>query len=584
MWERIPAGLLLAYMAILAGGAAWRESVTFDEVTHIGAGVSYLQKLDLRLNQEHPPLTKALAAVPLVLGGVHADYSSPIWTVAERFSPGYMAQWIFGDWLLNRWNRPVPALAWARVPMLLLTLLLGWTIYALGRRLGGPWGGLLCLAVYAGSPVFLAFGPLVLTDTAVTLFSLLTVWSFAELWQDPSRKRVWLFALSLAGALLSKFSSGLLLVALAAFAVSARKGAPWRAAVRGILRAALVVYGFYLLFSWNQPANLLPVSVPLERLLMPVMLYGRGVAVMLLTASRATFILGHHYAHGVWFYFPALLILKSALGFLALLGVALVTAVVCRGKHKAIPSDARLLWRMVWVSLAVVAGASMASRLNISFRHFSFPVVLLILMLAPLPRMVEQRSARALVALLAASCLFTAARAYPYYLPYANALGLGRPAYTLFNDSNLDWNQGLPEVERFAREHGLRKVLLDPFAITDPAPFVPEAQLWNCQTPAASDGGEWAVVSANMILDARNCQWLMRHPHLPLAGGSMYAVRLPSPIPPEGAPDGPPAPRDRRNFLGMEQDLRALYAELARHPEAIAQRIDEMAKKARRGK
>jgi len=57
------AGLLLALMAVLAGGAALRESVTIDEVAHIGAGVSYLQKLDLRMNPEHPPLPKVLAAL-----------------------------------------------------------------------------------------------------------------------------------------------------------------------------------------------------------------------------------------------------------------------------------------------------------------------------------------------------------------------------------------------------------------------------------------------------------------------------------------------------------------------------------------
>ena len=30
-------------MAVLAGGAALHESVTVDEVAHIGAGLSYLQ-------------------------------------------------------------------------------------------------------------------------------------------------------------------------------------------------------------------------------------------------------------------------------------------------------------------------------------------------------------------------------------------------------------------------------------------------------------------------------------------------------------------------------------------------------------
>ena len=67
--------LLLALMAVVAGGAALRESVTIDEVAHIGAGVSYLQKLDLRMNAEHPPLPKVLAALPLVFRGVHADYT-----------------------------------------------------------------------------------------------------------------------------------------------------------------------------------------------------------------------------------------------------------------------------------------------------------------------------------------------------------------------------------------------------------------------------------------------------------------------------------------------------------------------------
>ena len=39
----LAAGLLRALVAVLAGGAALRESVTVDEVAHIGAGVSYLQ-------------------------------------------------------------------------------------------------------------------------------------------------------------------------------------------------------------------------------------------------------------------------------------------------------------------------------------------------------------------------------------------------------------------------------------------------------------------------------------------------------------------------------------------------------------
>src|ERR1700724_4133810 len=108
----VVAGVLLILMAVLAGGAALRESVTVDEVAHIGAGVSYLQKLDLRFNEEHPPLPKVLAALPLVLRGTHADYSHISWTFSDSFFPAYLGQWVFGEWILTKLNNPVSTLGW----------------------------------------------------------------------------------------------------------------------------------------------------------------------------------------------------------------------------------------------------------------------------------------------------------------------------------------------------------------------------------------------------------------------------------------------------------------------------------------
>ncbi len=106
--------------------------------------------------------------------------------------------------------------------MLLLTLVLGWVLYFYGARLGSPLGGVLCLSAYATMPAFLAFGPLVLTDTAVALFSLLTLWSFADMWRSPTRGAIFRFGLALAAALLSKFSAGLLFFCFPAFVLSLR--------------------------------------------------------------------------------------------------------------------------------------------------------------------------------------------------------------------------------------------------------------------------------------------------------------------------------------------------------------------------
>jgi Dolichyl-phosphate-mannose-protein mannosyltransferase len=611
--------LLLALMALLAWGAAGRESVTFDEVAHLGAGVSYLQKLDLRLNEEHPPLAKILAAAPLVLRGVYADYDHVTWTNSFKFLPNaFLGEWIFGEWLLARWNDPARTLAWARFPMLLLTLVLGGMVFVYGRRLGGDWGGLLALSAYASAPVFIAFGPLVLTDIPVTLFCLATLWQFAELWRKPSRRAAVRFGLCLAAALLTKFSSGLLFFAFAAFAFSTRflgvpgeaAGAPtrdkaelrawrrarWRWTFKGVALAAAVVYCFYILFSLGQSTDALyllghgGVWVPMRRLLMPPWLYLRGLLLFALMSVRPTFILGHGYSHGVWFYFPVLMVLKSPLGFLGLLALLLGLAVARRRRLRTlsgIPPALAFHWRVIWVSLVVFTAACLLSGMTISLRHFSVPIVLLMVMLALVPAMIQSlaKEARrwalvsaALAVFFAAASWVSVARAYPYFFPYFNELTLSHPVYWWASDSNVDWNQSLPEVRRFAEEHRLKSLLLSPYGETDPALTVPQARFWDCQQPQAQDAGQWAVVSSNLLLDAQNCAWVMHYPHQMLAGGSMWAIRLPSAIPDAGAPGGPPTPSQRKTFLGMPEDSRVSNIELFRHPDqlpSLSKRVEE---------
>ena len=607
--------LLLAFMALLSGGAARRESVTIDEIAHIGAGVSYLQKLDLRMNVEHPPLAKVLAALPLVLHGVHADYSHASWSFSSKGINEFLGEWVFGHWLVMRWNSARVTVLWSRVPMLLLTLLLGLAIYAFGSLLGGVWGGLLCLSVYASMPAFLTFGPLVVTDVAITLFWTLAVWKLPEMWRSPSRWSVIRYGLILAGAFLSKFSSGLLFFVFVAFALSLRwRSVPeqpaekaaqrawrrraWRNLAKAILWAALFVYVFYFVLSWNQPTDsfgLIPHFPPsplLRRLLMPLWLYLGGVALFVVSAgSRPTYILGHAYSHGVWFYFPTLFVLKSPLAFLLLLLLAIVLAITLKRLAarlpSAIPAGKELEWRAVWISLIVFVSVCMVNRLDLSIRHFLIAVALLVLLLAPVPRMLQllresnchgaQAGTWTTIAL-AGACLATAVWVYPNYLPFLNSLSLGRPGYLLVNDSNIDWNQALPQVEDFAQKHGLNRILLDEYGFSEPTAYVPQAQLWSCQEAQASDADHWVVVSAGSIADAHNCLWLMRYPHQVLAGGSMYAFQLPQTIPAPGTPGGPPLPEAYRYLGGFSGfgDPISLFLTCIRDPQQLQPTIDRM--------
>jgi hypothetical protein len=417
---------------------------------------------------------------------------------------------------------------------------------------------------------------------------------------------------SLAGALLSKFTAGLLFVAFGVFGLSLRwravpnqpsskpelrewRRARWRATLKGIVCAAAAVYAFYFLFSLHQPTNALyrlgdgSLALLLRRLLMPPMLYLRGVSFVLLSGRRPTFILGHTYPHGVWFYFPIVFALKSSLAYLSLLLLAAVIGISRKVGRKTvvaiIPEEVAVHWRVPWVSLLVFTCACLLSPLDISIRHFTVPLVLLILMLAPLPHMLgELRERRPLIATLgaativalAASCLFTAVHAYPNYFPYLNALSLRRPAYTLVNDSNVDWNQSLPEVKRFAEQRQLRRIRLDEYGFSDPTVVVPQAQPWNCQEPKPEDEGQWVTLSANNILDGRNCAWLTQYQHEALAGGSMYAALLPLHIPAAGSAGGPPLPSAYRQFGGFPLDVRGFFSHVYQHPDDLPRALEWM--------
>ena len=584
---------LLAVMCFLSGGAALRESATFDEVTHVGAGLSYLQRLDLRMNPEHPPLAKVIAALPLLARGTRADYNGPAWRLSDTFFQAFSCQWIFGDAVLGRWNDWRLTLLWARAPMLLLTLVLGWVIYRYATRFGGIAGGLLCLAAYVTTPTFLAFGPLVITDVPVTLFTLLALWQLGEIWAEPAPRKALVFGAAVAAAALSKFTGLILIPVVITLAVFTRKreerNQRMRCALRGLLCAAVLSYAVLLVLSWNQPNDALDSlgrgwwAGMVRRPLMPLWIYARGILLMLLLGSRPTFLLGHAIPHGVPWYFPVVFALKSTEGFLGLLLLAATAGIAARRLAPVIPKDLRPHWRVLKFALYVFLVVCLLSRLDISIRHFMMPEALLILMLAPVPRIIAQLPGRrvwqAATVALAASSFIPVVRAYPDFFPYVNGLGLGRPAYELFNDSNVSWNEALPQVERFAENLGLREIPLDWFSLSDAALVAPRVRLWSCEQPSDSDAGKWVVVSAVMILENRNCGYLLAYPHRALAGGSMWAFQLPLRIPKPGEPGGPPLAEDYRNPWGVPVDMRAWAIEAGRHPEEMEPRLKEMMNK-----
>jgi hypothetical protein len=252
VWE---AGVVLLFGAVFAATVisfSRNASPTYDEVAHLPAGYSYLRWDDYRLNPQHPPLAKMLAALPLmwrtnwpagvdlengeVPTGPEADGESSLrraWTMSFEDSNAY---YDFGRNFLygtrpgavpppatnaapvivppapESFYNPVDALVfWGRIPILMLGLGLALLVFLWAREWFGWAGGILSLALFCFDPNFIAHSGQVTTDVGISLFIFGAIYFLWRLCRRVEATSLVLFLLFFGLAFITKFSALLLL-------------------------------------------------------------------------------------------------------------------------------------------------------------------------------------------------------------------------------------------------------------------------------------------------------------------------------------------------------------------------------------
>jgi dolichyl-phosphate-mannose-protein mannosyltransferase len=206
--------VLLAVVIIVPAIIMTEKSATFDEVTHLPAGYSYLIERSIRYNPQHPPLIKEICALPLLL----LDLRYP--------EPPPENEWIFGREFLFRQDAQ-RILFWGRMPALLLSLSMASLVAVWATHLWGGAGGLLALFLYAFDPTITAHSQLVTTDVGVACFSVLYLWSLRSFLRNPTWKTLLFSGLSLGLALGAKFSAVVLVpISVVLLVVAAYQGQP----------------------------------------------------------------------------------------------------------------------------------------------------------------------------------------------------------------------------------------------------------------------------------------------------------------------------------------------------------------------
>ncbi|HEX7728590.1 MAG TPA: glycosyltransferase family 39 protein [Terracidiphilus sp.] len=467
----IAVAVLLLMQAAQTIYVVHRESLTFDEGNHMYAGYMMWHDGDYGLNPEHPPLVKLLAT-SVLLGH---DYWLPQQQGRYFKSEAYLNG---RDWLARNDGASGHMVLKMRMAAGLLALGFSLMIFWAARAWFGPVAGLAALAIASFDPVVLANSALVTTDIAVSLFLLASVYAFYRYVKAPTMVNLVIAGVAGGLAISSKHSGVLLapmlLVLIAWEILTAERGTRLRATGKlaagfvGVLVIGVaVLWAFYGFRYAARPAGV-TMSVQLTdtvkaiapwkaaavlefaklHLLPESYLIGM-VDVNSMALFYPTFILGKMYSHGVWWYFPVALLIKSTLGLIAMVLLALfaiVTGKLRKGRELA----------FVILPAAVYFGAAVASGMNIGARHL-MPAYTLAFVLAgagvaamAAHGMKWKAFAFGLIAAHALSALLV----FPNYMAYANeAWGGPKNTHKLLSDANVDWAQQLYQVKAWQDRH-----------------------------------------------------------------------------------------------------------------------------------
>lgn len=510
-------GAIITFMFIISTLNAKNDSATFDEVAHIPASYSYVTQHDTRLNPEHPPLIKDMAGLPLLFLNLNFDTTESFWTgkLPNMWDEG---QWAAGRHLLyEAGNNADQIIFWSRMPIVILSLILGLFLFKWGKEIGGVAAGLFALTLYAFDPNILGHNHFVTTDLGIAAFLTFSFYYFLRFVKNPSWKNVLLGGFFLGLLLVTKFSS---IVALPVFGLTLfvyalakqnREGENnWKTRLlnlgiysgKGIVAfgvAAIVIWFVYKANTFAMPKEAFDQTIDFffsatdsnpkasitnrtlhvlneSGITRPWATYAFGPAWMFkrVSGGNGAYFLGQ-VGNGFTSYFPVVFAIKETLPFLLLAALSLVftfkqfletvlQAGLSFGKIKE--SIGKFLrfsvsYYTMFIFIAIYAFVSINGGLNIGFRHL-FPILpfaylLITKKVFDLIRNEHASAKRAFwitASILIVWIISIPLLTYPSYTSYFNeTIGGSQNGYKYVTDSNTDWGQDLKRLKKYLDEN-----------------------------------------------------------------------------------------------------------------------------------
>ncbi|MGE5216506.1 MAG: ArnT family glycosyltransferase [Chloroflexota bacterium] len=491
--------LPLVFLALSLGSVA-QKSPTYDETVHLFAGYSYLKWGDYRVNPEHPPLVKMLAAAPLLALDLKTTGITPReryivqrdknygWVLAHRF--------VFAD------NDAESLFFYARLVMVFLAALLALCVGRWTWELYGAEAALVASFLFCFDPNVIAHSAIVQTDVPFALVFFAATYFFWRSLKQLTWFNLMATALLFAVAAVTKFSFvaiipiWLVLGAAAIFSLKPLRSpitmpeeitGRWRkAALVGTILLLSLLLGYLAIWTaYHFRFEAIPFQrgeLPLADLssdnswlgwlfqlcrdyyLLPeALVYGLSDAY--LRMERTSYLLGDISQNGFWLYFPVAFLVKTPAPTLIAIVIAAIYTIVRRPKG----SDVLFLLAPALIFFLVAVW----SRLNVGWRHilpiYPFLFVWLGGTVSAMWRC-RGRAIRTKLFLLGAWLCGSTLWSYPNYLAYFNEF-VGGPSkgHLILVDSSLDWGQDLKALKEWMKRNQVKKIQLAYFGTADPA-------------------------------------------------------------------------------------------------------------------
>jgi hypothetical protein len=227
LWAAVGALLVVFFLQVFFTSRA--KSPSWDEPGHIAAGLTYLEAGNFLVNPQHPPLLKELSGMALVLSGARLPEGPPTREFLKG-NPDY--QWMVGSKILVTGDLERNLLR-ARLPLMLVAVLLAALLFVWGRQLIGAAAALGGLFLFALDPTVIAHAGFVTMDVGSSAFMVLLLFAVWNYVQRPGALRLVLCGLAMGAALTAKFTALFLLPVVGVLLLAAVRWAPRAALASG---------------------------------------------------------------------------------------------------------------------------------------------------------------------------------------------------------------------------------------------------------------------------------------------------------------------------------------------------------------